>query len=432
MLSLLCLFCRTAFYVLGLLASTRKGTEILAKYGWESMCRTREDLWPVLDEGGCYPFQYSNYLADSCSSFHSAFKADGDRIMTGSTQLSFIEEEGKGDNLDQNCSCDKTDLPARKSLNIPILVNNRVPVPFQQSLKELPSSRTLQAEAVEFQRFHSVKSNSETLNAKSQQVTHAETVNSSSFGIDKNVKTTSVATTVITNLSKTQNQTISTTDNGVTYVNQSQGSESEMSHSDHRKENKFTFTVGSMSPDTDSKGQEKFSFKLGGNSVVREDRSSSEGSHKSKSRTSSFNTDSTTSGISSCDSGLMPTLTVSPLSPIASASSLNTIPVSVHYETTDKVHPSTFNRRLVNLTRVPSLRRRSAGINPNVETGSMYTSYRDAVGYATLRIIKRQRTYSSEGEGDTPTSLFAEPLITRTCSTESDSSVDNVYLRCVL
>ncbi|XP_041359986.1 rapamycin-insensitive companion of mTOR-like [Gigantopelta aegis] len=416
----------TAFYVLGLLASTRKGTEILARYGWESMCRTREDLWPVMDEGGCFPFQYRGYLGDSCSSFHSAFKGDGDKVMVmGSTQLSFIEEEEKGDNSDQNCSCDKTNIHSMKSLNIPILVNDKVPVLLQHSVKDMPSDRTLQSDTVEFHQFHnvSVKSNSEKLNVKLQPETHTQTVNTIVSEMDKSTKTTPVATSVITSV---------IIDKSAAFVHQSQGSEGEMSPSNNQKENKFTFTVGSMSPDGDNKGQEKFSFKLGGSSVVREDRSSSDSSHKSKSRTSSFNTDSTTSGISSCDSGLMPTLTVSPLSPIASASSLNTIPASVQLDTTDKVHPSTVNRRLVNLTRVPSLRRRSAasslGISRSVETVSAYTSYRDALGYATLRIIKRQRTYSSEGEGDASVSLFVEPLITRTCSTESDSSVDNMYL----
>ena len=145
-------------------------------------------------------------------------------------------------------------------------------------------------------------------------------------------------------------------------------------------------------------------------SVKEERSSSSESSRTSKSRTDSFNTDMTTSGVDSFDSG---GIEFHSLSPIASTNSLNTIDVQMRHkekkDSKEQVHHSTALRRLSNLTRVPSIRRQSSPGVPMMpgskffdfsENAIMYTTAKDAIGYATLRSLMKTRQISMDMESD--------------------------------
>nr|KAG5705288.1 hypothetical protein BaRGS_010739 [Batillaria attramentaria] len=65
-------------------------------------------------------------------------------------------------------------------------------------------------------------------------------------------------------------------------------------------------------------------------------------------------------------------------------------------------------------------------------TSNLFTTYRDVMGYATLRSIRRLRTYSADADPDEKGQegvTVPETRITRTISIESDSSVDsNLWL----
>lgn len=149
------------------------------------------------------------------------------------------------------------------------------------------------------------------------------------------------------------------------------------------------------------------------NGSVKEERSSSsESSRTSKSRAESFNTDSMTSGIGSYDSGHHGVMEYPSLSPIASTNSLDNIDVQLRHkekkEHTDTVHHSSYLRRMSNLTRVPTIRRQSSTSSMGLpsskfvdysENAIMYTTARDALGYATLRSLMKNRT-SLEVESD--------------------------------
>lgn len=142
------------------------------------------------------------------------------------------------------------------------------------------------------------------------------------------------------------------------------------------------------------------------NGSVKEERSSSsESSRTSKSRAESFNTDSMTSGISSYDSGHHGVMEYPSLSPIVSTNSLDNIDVQLRHkekkEHTDTVHHSSYLRRMSNLTRVPTIRRQSSSSSMGLpssnfvdysENAIMYTTARDALGYATLRSLAKNRT----------------------------------------
>ena len=162
---------------------------------------------------------------------------------------------------------------------------------------------------------------------------------------------------------------------------------------------------------------------------------SNESSRTSKSHTDSLNTDTPTSGISSYDScpagGAGDHM---PLTPIPSASSMAT--GSSHNssfgESAEKPasHPSDSMRRAANLRRVPVQRRYSnpglgplsplkslSGKRPLSESMIVYATPDDSQGYATLRQLQRQRTLSNEAEADLSSSnVFEDAHVTKTRS----------------
>ena len=153
----------------------------------------------------------------------------------------------------------------------------------------------------------------------------------------------------------------------------------------------------------------KTSLRVGGLVSFRDERSGSNGSsHTSKSRSDSVNTDITTSGISSYESGPQTATTEhQQLSPIPSASSItNDSTKTFQFPETDKssIHPSDSLRRLAHLRRIPSVQRRFS--NPSLghvsprklgrnsehqsENMILYTSAKDLRGYATLRELQQR------------------------------------------
>ena len=175
-------------------------------------------------------------------------------------------------------------------------------------------------------------------------------------------------------------------------------------------------------------------------SLKDEKSSSSNSSRTTKSHTDSFNTDSTTSGIGSgsFDSGHQGVTELHTLTPIPSSTSLENFEVQLRpkkTEAAERAHHSVALRRLSNLSRVPSTRR---GSSPGVgllpiskffdfsENAITYTTARDAIGYATLRSLMKQRQISSDAESDYGLSnLYDTSSI---ASTSRRPSIDSTYL----
>ena len=146
-----------------------------------------------------------------------------------------------------------------------------------------------------------------------------------------------------------------------------------------------------------------------------------------KPRSDSLNTDTTTSGFSSYESGpcvmtdstrLTPTPGVDPEQHHTAPST----PTPRDDDIPPLVHPSDVLRKLSNLKRIPSLKRRYS--NPvlghvshrvNVEECEqfaatyMYTPSRGTQGYATLRALQRQRTRSLEESAETEKGTAGRP-----------------------
>ena len=194
-----------------------------------------------------------------------------------------------------------------------------------------------------------------------------------------------------------------------------------------------TLSQASLNPLSSHKvveDSERVSFKIGsvnlggtGNYNAK-DSSSSDSSHPSKSRGSSFYTNDSTSGVGSCESnpqgqGAPPSalgsITTSTLTPIASSSSISALALSSNLLTGAEqsketpVHPSAISRSQFGFSRVPSNKRRPQS---NI----------DSVGWAALKEIKKSRTYSSN-ENESTSLLEAPPGIKRTMSQDSELSV---------
>ena len=144
-----------------------------------------------------------------------------------------------------------------------------------------------------------------------------------------------------------------------------------------------------------------------------------------KPRSDSLNTDTTTSGFSSYESGPCIMTESTRLTPIPSTDSVHTDAEQQHTapptpspreggDIHQPIHPSEVLRKLANLKRIPSLKRRYS--NPvlghvshrvNVEECEhfaatyMYMPSRGTQGYATLRALQKQRTRSLEETAET-------------------------------
>ncbi|ESO86448.1 hypothetical protein LOTGIDRAFT_129240 [Lottia gigantea] len=371
----------TAFYVLGLVATTQEGTDILAKFGWESLCHSREDPWPVLIE--------KSVPTIDNEAISAALKVDELLIKRSQSDV-FTDETLKTD-------ANRNQLePVPRSNTLPY---NTKPPSLLSKTAQIKAEftpyrlRTFSAEKLKFFTL----GNPELQRSLSHEIPN--------IGPDITIS-------------------MSPKDPSPNPL------ESEMDRNNHYSE---------VSPSPDS-GTKFALFQLGSRSLTKDNRggSLSDGSQKSNSRTNSFNTDSTTSGVGSFDSGNvsstgMITPTTANSNPTTPSTITNVPPTVLEFK--EPIHHSLVQRRLAKLNRVPSLKRRSASpsitaFSPSPEPPlSPFTSYNDALGYAALRTIKRTHTYTFDGEyGQNTRSLYSsfDQVFKRTLSTESEGSADGV------
>lgn len=526
--------------MLGLLASTREGAELLSQLGYESCWRTREEMWPVVeDKTELLDFNQLHDMQDVKSESNYSMAGsirdlDINKIHSPSalsSNLFFIEEEGKN-GCDSKQSCDKNSN-FDSSAYIPHKIHNRVRTLPHDSRRAntLPlRPQSIRSVAVRTDRLRSssddtdkrfmekkhttehaqedsmVKVQSE---QKAKLVTEKQTIepdkviteskeksNLELIGILKGSKLDSVmrgrSATVgsvppseSTNQSNVNNSSSKSAENihrhsGSFNVNVSvipviKLPSIDLEHQDSVVINRSppsTFQI-SVEPEKPVVSVKKCNFRIGSDEEEDDDHkvperkkdhikeasfnlptylkeskgNSSDSSKTSKSRTDSFNTDSTTSGIGSLESGAHcgASSEIASLSPIASSSSLENIMRQSSQEKSS-IHPSINRRRSLNLNRIPSLRKSQAspayGILPSsrmsenisAENAVMYTTTQDALGYSTWRSLRRQRTYSSDMESELGIGiLYGEDVpsstLSRQSSIESKMSFDHLALK---
>ncbi len=443
--------------MLCLIASTHHGADLLSSFGWEAVRHSRTEIWPVIEEGSLKD-EYNDYLSSassigdrshgSSSVILPQYLYSDDQRRTPSPQSSvasgtspragfYFEEQPKS----QSSTADNTLLDKPRANTAPefgespdrSVIAHRNSESLDDRLSDkvvapMPLGRTRQdshqsSEWSESDGFHTppnildpsgsapliITETEVTVHGRSQSDTHPageklETQISVHFAISENEQKEE----------RTVNN-IGAKDSLEQPVIRQRSSSAEA-----------------------AQGRAK-------TTTFRDDRSgSNESSHTNKSHSDSVNTDTTTSGISSYESGAHIGTDAVALSPIPSASSMameNSKPVmaaSGVYSNTEvsnidnsSMHPADVVRRLANLKRVPSLRRRYSnptgmGQQPSPiktipgkqlsESMIIYTSPRDAQGYATLREIQRNRTFVGDMVGPTAHLTFDEAYVPKTRS----------------
>ncbi|KAJ8305360.1 hypothetical protein KUTeg_015905 [Tegillarca granosa] len=466
----------TSFYVLGLIASTREGAEYLTQLGWESCWNTREERWPVIEDKTLLLADIDDTMSESNYSVFSGSKSEFDQrshqspgVM--STSLFFIEEEEKLSSKESGCDTDILTCDNNNSIK-----SSPITIPKKSGF--IGRSKTLPLESTGFRRFKSLpirphtfrgfmslSSNEDRYFKEDFNVhkrdKHTDTIHQQSTSLDEKMLTrTEIPVTSKGEISNVISSipvirlTASDKEKNSSGDKSSKSSAITLQEEDEEEEEelgiKFSVEESKKSDSLDSKTPRAVEQFIKRSPNLKEGRSSSsDSSRTSKSRADSFNTDSTTSGISSCESG--PTTCFSSdvisLSPIASSTTIDTVGLSQlqNLDTRDFIHPSTVRRKSLNLSRVPSVRKQQGssayGIlsssklleGYSAENAIVYTTNRDALGYATWRSIRRQRAVSSDVESDLGIdNLFDEENIgfrSRRSSIESKKSVDTYNFR---
>ncbi|XP_052097251.1 rapamycin-insensitive companion of mTOR-like [Mytilus californianus] len=531
----------TAFYVLGLLASTREGAQLLSELGYESCWRTREEMWPVVeDKTELLDFNHLHDIQDVKSESNYSMAGsirdiDINKIHSPSalsSSLFFIEEEGKN-GCDSKQSCDKNSN-FDSSAYIPHKINNRVRTLPHDSRRAntLPlRPQSIRSVAVRSDRLRSSSDDTDkrfmekkhaTLHSQEDLMVKVQSEQKTKLVPEKQatIEPDKVATeskeksnleligilkgSRLDSVMRGRSATVgSVPPSESTKQDNVNNSNSKSAENIHRHSGSFNVNVSvipviklpsidlehqdsvvinrsppttihiSVEPEKPVVSVKKCNFRIGSDEEEDEDHkvperkkdhikeasfnlpsylkeskgNSSDSSKTSKSRTDSFNTDSTTSGIGSLESGAHcgASSEIASLSPIASSSSLENIMRQSSQEKSS-IHPSINRRRSLNLNRIPSLRKSQAspayGILPSsrmsenisAENAVMYTTTQDALGYSTWRSLRRQRTYSSDMESELGIGmLYGEDVpsstLSRQSSIESKMSFDHLALK---
>ncbi|KAK3609904.1 hypothetical protein CHS0354_036667 [Potamilus streckersoni] len=476
----------TAFFVLGLLASTREGAEALTQYGWESCWKSRTDPWPVVEDRTVL-LEAAETTPVSETSFsmiysNSRFESP---LNIGDTKLTFPSHPNGGNiSLDSNSNIYQSGCEKKEQFCDTSPTKFHSLSPDSRHLGSVGKSRTLPLESHSYKRYQTFPSRSQSLHTvllmspsreralsddlvimeekhisglvghESEEVDVEEEQTIIQEGLVLKIPVHSANKLIISQRDRASSDSAIQTGNfekGVSKseeslpkeINERQNQESkgleEQDQCEESDQSNLT-ELSSKIKTVDDSSKKPIS--------IRDEKSSgSESSRTSKSRADSFNTDSTTSGISSYDSGHHGVSEFRSLSPIASSTSLEHIEPAitdslVKLDDKELVHPSSTQRKLANLNRVPSLRRQSSpgyGILPSSrffdfsENAIMYTTTRDAVGYATLRSLMKQRQSSSEFESDYGLSKLYEAntstSVSRRQSIDSRTSLESFSFR---
>ncbi|XP_077980982.1 rapamycin-insensitive companion of mTOR-like [Glandiceps talaboti] len=381
----------TCFYVLGLIAKTKQGTEILSRLGWESIRHNRENVWPVVQEKDVLMDESGSLLLDfpSLSSLHSmSSRTDvespqpliGDSFPHGSYSSC-------GDRQDGSFSPSSTfflDINERgEHLLAKGADKSQIPVVISTSPKK---------EKLGFP-FFQVETDSRNRSSSNASIRKVlASTKERDFPKDLDMS----PTTQIRHGATSPDRRSDNSDSPVGETKQRSNSDSRTLSKDYDKLGKLRSNSSSELKYNTLPKQRTQSFKYRSNS----NESSGRGSVGTKSRSESF-ADTVTSGISSLSS----TQSSPPLEPTTeSTSSISTIN---SLQTVKVVHASDVARKQVNLKRTPSFTRRFstrksstlpagvvAGRGSMVEAHATFTTSRDAQGLAALKSLKRQRADS--------------------------------------
>ncbi|GCC36213.1 hypothetical protein chiPu_0014705 [Chiloscyllium punctatum] len=416
----------TCLYVLGLLAKTKQGCDILKNHGWDSVRHSRLQPWPVApddmeqlyNELSSIPSTLS-LNSESTSSRHnsesesvpqSMFIMEDDRYGSSTTSTFFLDITEEGDqSLEKPKSAKEKERSPLSILSSSRFVTRR----FFNNLTSLPSkklrsgsdskSSKAAADAKQVQR----RIRAVTEPANSTEYLHTE-VFTSIFNGNRLHKSHTLSL---------ETSFVGSRDHG------NRGSSQSISESELKRPKSM----------------------LGDNhqEQIIKDRSMGDSTTGTqfKSRSQSFNTDTTTSGISSMSSvSSSPsgeTVRLDPANADTDCGSLNTIVSARTVKTNVSLTPQSNHLplsksnsvSLVPLGSSHTLPRRAQSLKaPSVTTiksltdyNFSYTSPRDAFGYATLKRLQQQRMHSSLSHSEALASPAKDVLFTDTITMKTGS-----------
>uniref|UniRef100_A0A8C9YB40 RPTOR independent companion of MTOR complex 2 n=1 Tax=Sander lucioperca TaxID=283035 RepID=A0A8C9YB40_SANLU len=398
----------TCVYVLGVISKTRQGCELLKTFGWDAVRHSRRTLWPVTPE------EVDTQLTSELSSVPSTLSLNSESTSSRHNSESesqpnmYILDDDKCDSLDQS---DEPPFylhskPAKDRSPFTILASTRfVRTRFLNSLS-LPSKKLRStSDPKSLSSGCRTPTELKTSSARRNRTVTEPSVYSPSQG--------DVFTPVFNGRAMTKSPTVSLE---TSFVGTRGGSEEQL---------------------VDGRLAHGGSSSSGGNVVGGS-------ATQFKSRSQSFNTDTTTSGISSMSSSPSRETVGNPEHPepepdSSDCVSLNTVVSTTTVKTLPPLSPqahanhvSTPKSSAVSLVPPGSshtLPRRAQSLkSPSVATiksladcSFMYTSPRDALGYATLKRLQQQRIHPSLSHSEALASPAKDVLFTDTITMKTGS-----------
>ncbi|XP_036000428.1 rapamycin-insensitive companion of mTOR isoform X9 [Fundulus heteroclitus] len=429
----------TCIYVLGVISKTKQGCEVLKQYGWDAVRHSRRTLWPVTPE------EVDTLLTSELSSVPSTLSLNSESTSSRHNSESesqpnmYILDDDKCDGLDS--SDDPSFYPHSKA------VKERSPFTILGSTRFV-RSRFLNSLSLPSKKLRSTSdpkspSGSRTLSdLKMESPRRNRTVTEPSV-----YNQGDVFTTVFNGRGMPKSPTVSLE---TSFVGTRGGSEEQLV--DGRLVRGGGSGLGLSG--------------LGGHGVVEHHREQSSrerlagdggssgggnvggggggGGTQFKSRSQSFNTDTTTSGISSMSSSPSRETVGNPEHPevepdSSDCVSLNTVVSAKTVKTLSSLSPQPQSNHMCaskssNISLVPpgsshTLPRRAQSLkSPSVSTiksladcSFMYTSPRDALGYATLKRLQQQRIHPSLSHSEALASPAKDVLFTDTITMKTGS-----------
>ncbi|XP_033125633.1 rapamycin-insensitive companion of mTOR-like [Anneissia japonica] len=380
----------TCFNVLGLLAKTKQGSDILSTLGWESIRHSRRDRWPVVEvQDGI--FNEKGHLCESTSV--SSF--DSVSTRTDSPSPFLLDESSPNPEL-QSLFFDGGESPStaeNPKSTFFLSIDDRGEHKLATGAQKTPHVES------------SVKyKNKDKIGFPLYQAADTDGYSKSNSGIRREIAANQDRRIPRTNdLRRVKTMPSMDANNDVLLKSPLQkirsNSDSKarsknlitMVHSSHIAQSKSRMQTESPHPSQPVVRDRSHSLKFRSNS----NESSGRGSACSKSRSESFTTDTTqTSGISSM---------ISHASSPHNDSSMTSLSTVISGQTVKTVHSSDATRRQYNLHRTPSFTQRVSRTLPRsfgknsegtFETNAVFTSRRDANGYAALRALQLHRRLS--------------------------------------
>ncbi|CAI5650887.1 rapamycin-insensitive companion of mTOR isoform X2 [Oreochromis aureus] len=431
----------TCVYVLGVITKTKQGCEVLKQFGWDAVRHSRRTLWPVT------PDEVDTQLTSELSSVPSTLSLNSESTSSRHNSESesqpnmYILDDDKCDVLDQS---DETSLylhskPVKDRSPFTILASTRfVRTRFLNSLS-LPSKKLRSTSDPKTPSGSRTPTELKTGSMRRNRTVTEPSVYSPNQGD---------FTPIFNGRGMPKSPTVSLE---TSFVGTRGGSEEHLVDGRLAKGGGSGLglsTLGSHgAPEHHSREREQSSReRLAG------DASSSSGGNvggggggtQFKSRSQSFNTDTTTSGISSMSSSPSRETVGNPEHPEAEPDSsdcvsLNTVVSAKTVKTLSSLtpqsqtnHMSTSKSSTVSLVPPGSshtLPRRAQSLkSPSVTTiksladcSFMYTSPRDALGYATLKRLQQQRIHPSLSHSEALASPAKDVLFTDTITMKSGS-----------